>query len=70
MRNLIFLGTKAVGPAKEASVEITFDNEDKTFGLNEKEITIKRIVRKNGQSIYKLNGVTKTRQDILSMENY
>lgn len=65
--NLIFLGTKVAAPAKEAQVEIFFDNEDKTFDINEKEISIKRIVRKNGQSIYKINGETKTRQEVLSL---
>ncbi len=66
-KNLIFLGTKAASPAKEASVEIIFDNSDNTFSLNEKEISLKRIVRKNGQSIYKINNQTKTRQEILSL---
>ena len=64
-KNLIFLGTKAAAPAKEASVEMIFDNSDKTFSIDKSEISIKRIVRKNGQSIYKINGETKTRQDIL-----
>ncbi len=66
-RNLIFLGTKSVAPAKEAMVEIVFDNSDKAFSINEKEISIKRIVRKKGQSIYKLNNQTKTRQEILTI---
>jgi len=66
-RNLIFLGTKAVGPAKEASVEIVFDNSDKTFSLNESEVVIKRIVRRNGQSVYKINRETKTRQEVLGL---
>ncbi len=65
--NLIFLGTKAAAPAKEASVEIVFDNENKTFSLDEKEISIKRIVRKNGQSIYKINNETRTRQEVLAL---
>ena len=65
--NLIFLGTKAASPAKEASVEIVFDNSQKTFSLDSKEISIKRIVRKNGQSIYKINNETKTRQEVLSL---
>jgi len=65
--NLIFLGTKEIGPAKEASVEIIFDNSQKTFSLHEHEVSIKRIVRKNGQSIYKINSETKTRQDVLSL---
>lgn len=64
-KNLIFLGTKAASPAKEASVELVFDNEDKTFSIDSKEISIKRIVRKNGQSIYKINNEVRTRQDIL-----
>ena len=66
-KNLIFLGTKIASPSKEASVEIIFDNSDNAFSLNEKEISIKRIVRRNGQSIYKINNNTKTRQEILGL---
>jgi len=65
--NLIFLGTKDLGPAKEAIVEIVFDNLDRAFSINENEISIKRILRKNGQSIYKINNEKKTRQEILSL---
>ena len=65
--NLIFLGSKAAPPAKEASVEIVFDNSDKVFSLDENEVSIKRIVRKNGQSIYKINNKTQTRQEVLSL---
>lgn len=64
-RNLIFLGTKAASPAKEAMVEIVFDNSDKIFSIDEKEISIKRIVRRNGQSIYKINNKTKKRHEVL-----
>jgi len=66
-RNLIFLGTKAVSPSKEASVEIVFDNSDRTFSVDKNEISIKRIVRRSGQSIYKINNETKTRQQILGL---
>jgi chromosome segregation protein len=65
--NLIFLGTKEVPPMKEASVEIIFDNSDKIFSLESDEISIKRTLRKNGQSSYKINNETKTRQDILTL---
>ncbi len=65
--NLIFLGTKAAAPAKEAIVEIIFDNSDNTFSVSSSEVSIKRIVRKNGQSIYKINNETKTRQEVLSL---
>lgn len=66
-QNLIFMGTKAAAPAKEAIVEIVFDNEDKTFSIDTPEISLKRIVRKNGQSIYKINHETKTRQEIIGL---
>ncbi len=66
-KDLIFQGSKSIAPAKEASVEIVFDNSQKTFSLDSQEISIKRILRKNGQSIYKINDETKTRQDILSL---
>tara|TARA_Y100000310_G_scaffold156912_1_gene156320 strand:+ start:2051 stop:4903 length:2853 start_codon:yes stop_codon:yes gene_type:complete len=64
-RNLIFLGSKLVAPSKEAFVEIVFDNSDEIFSIEENEISIKRIIRKNGQSIYKINDKTKTRQEVL-----
>jgi chromosome segregation protein len=66
-KNLIFLGAKEIPPAKEASVEIIFDNANKEFSLNEQEISIKRIVRRNGQSIYRINDETKTRQEVLNL---
>ena len=66
-KNLIFLGTKVAAPSKEASVEIIFDNSDKTFSLDAREVSIKRIVRKNGQGIYKINNEAKTRQEVLTL---
>ena len=66
-KNLIFMGTKAASPAKEAAVELFFDNSDKAFSIDEKEISIKRIVRRNGQSIYKINNQTKTRQEVIGL---
>ncbi|MCW8965107.1 MAG: hypothetical protein OQK82_00255, partial [Candidatus Pacearchaeota archaeon] len=66
-KNLIFLGTKSAAPSKEAVVEIVFDNSDNTFYMDSNELSIKRIVRKNGTSIYKINNETKTRQEVLSI---
>jgi len=66
-KNLIFHGTKSASRAKEAAVEIVFDNSDQIFSIDEKEISIKRIVRSNGQGIYKINNQTKTRQEVLSL---
>ena len=63
--NLIFMGTKQFAPSGEASVELIFDNSDNAFSIDEKEISIKRIIRKNNQAIYQINNQTKTRQEIL-----
>ena len=65
--NLIFAGTKMYKPANEASVEIVFDNSDKSFAIPETEINLKRIVRRNGQGIYKINNHVKTRQEIIEL---
>ncbi len=65
--NLIFLGTKSASPAKEAMVEVVFENSDRIFSIDKNEISIKRIVRRNGQSIYKINNETKTRQEVLGL---
>ncbi|MBI5804327.1 chromosome segregation protein SMC [Candidatus Pacearchaeota archaeon] len=64
-RNLIFMGSKYIKPAKEAVVEIVFDNSDRAFEIDKDEISIKRIVRVYGQSIYKINGETKTRAEVI-----
>jgi len=65
--HLIFAGNKQYKKANEAYVEIIVDNEDKTFALEQKEIRIRRIVRNNGQSIYRINNETKTRQEVLEL---
>jgi chromosome segregation protein len=65
--NLMFSGSKAHKPSHEASVELVFDNADKTFSTPSDELSIKRIVRRNGQSIYKINNETKTRQELIEL---
>ncbi len=65
--HLIFSGNKQYKGANEAFVEISFDNSKKTFALESNEIIIRRIVRKNGQSIYRINNETKTRQEVLEL---
>lgn len=65
--NLIFLGTKSLPPAKEAFVEVIFDNSKRIFSVDSDELSLKRIVRKKGQSLYKINNETKTRQEVLTL---
>ncbi len=67
LSNLIFAGTDKYKPAQEASVEMIFDNSDKGFSLTDSEISIKRILRRTGQGIYKINGEIKTRQEVLEL---
>lgn len=66
-KNLIFMGSKYTKPAKEAIVELIFDNSDRAFAMDKDEIHLMRIVKRNGQGVYKINGETKTRTEILEM---
>ncbi|MEK6834771.1 MAG: chromosome segregation SMC family protein [Nanoarchaeota archaeon] len=65
--NLIYNGGKNNSPAKQAEVSIIFDNSKNEFPIKENEIKITRIVKQNGQSVYKLNDNTITRQQILDL---
>ncbi len=65
--NLLFVGSKYIKPGKEAIVELVFDNSDRAFSLDRDEVHLARIVRRNGQGIYKINGETKTRLEVIEM---
>ncbi len=65
--NLLFSGNKQFKGSNEAVVELIFDNSDGAMALDSQEISIKRIVRKNGLSIYKINNETKTRQELIEL---
>ncbi len=65
--NLLFSGNKSYKASQEAFVELVFDNSEKDFSIDSEEVSIKRLVRKNGQSVYKINGETKTRQELLEL---
>jgi len=65
--NLIYNGGKAKKPAKEGEVSIYFDNSSKRFPTEDAEVKITRIVRQNGQSIYRINDKTRTRQEIIDL---
>ena len=65
--NLIYNGGKTKKPAKHGEVSIYFDNSSKVFPTDDKEVKISRIVRQNGQSIYKINDKAMTRQQITNL---
>ncbi len=55
MTDVIFSGSKSRNPSSSASVTIVFDNSDKTLNTEFNEVSIKRIVSKNGENEYYLN---------------
>lgn len=65
--NLLFSGNKNYKGTNEASVELIFDNMDGEFGINTTEVSIKRVVKRNGISVYKINNETKTRQELIEL---
>ncbi len=65
--NLIYNGGKTKKPAKQGEVSIYFDNSAKVFPTEDKEVKITRVVRQNGQSVYKINDKAVTRQQITNL---
>ena len=65
--NLIYNGGKDKQPAKKAEVSIYFDNSQKAFPTEDKEIKITRAVKPTGQSVYKINDEVRTRQQIIDL---
>jgi chromosome segregation protein len=65
--NLIYNGGKTKKPAKQGEVHIYFDNSNKVFPTEDSEVKISRIVRENGQSLYKINDKAMTRQQVTNL---
>ena len=65
--NLIYNGGKKSAPAPNATVSIHFDNSNKTFPVENDEVILTRTVKKNGNSIYRINGKRTVRKDILDL---
>jgi chromosome segregation protein len=67
MADVIFNGSSARKPVGQASIELVFDNSDGTLGgqyAQYSEISIKRLVTRDGQSQYFQNGTRCRRRDI------
>jgi chromosome segregation protein len=66
---LIFHGSEKAGleRAKRAKVIIQFDNTDGRIPVDTATVTISREVRRNGQSVYRLNGRRISRSHILEV---
>jgi chromosome segregation ATPase len=62
--DLIWGGSEKITRGNRASVELVFDNAKRTFALDFDEIKIERIVHRDGQNEYILNGSQVRLKDI------
>ncbi len=68
--DVIFSGTSSRKPVGQASVELVFDNNKGMLGgeyASYSEISIKRVLTRDGQSSYLLNGSKCRRKDIVDI---
>ncbi len=65
--NLIYNGGKTKKPAKQGEVSIFFDNSGHVFPTEDREVKVTRVVRHNGQSVYKINDKAMTRQQVTNL---
>ena len=64
MEDVIFAGTSGRAPLGRAEVSVTIDNTDGVLPIDFTEVTISRILFRNGASEYQLNGETTRLLDI------
>ena len=64
MEDVIFAGTSGRAPLGRAEVSVTIDNSDNALPIDFAEVTISRILFRNGTSEYQLNGETTRLLDI------
>lgn len=64
MEDVIFAGTSGRAPLGRAEVSVTIDNADGVLPIDYSEVTITRVLFRNGSSEYLLNGETTRLLDI------
>src|SRR6201986_798039 len=70
MADVVFNGSSSRKPVGTASVELVFDNSDGTLAgqyAGYSEVSLKRVVSRDGQSAYFLNGARCRRKDITQL---
>src|SRR3954447_5896857 len=70
MADVVFNGSSSRKPVGTASVELVFDNSDGKLGgeyASYAEVSLKRLVARDGSSSYFLNGVRCRRKDITQL---
>ena len=64
MADVIFSGSRTRKPANSAHVELTFDNRVGFLASDQAEVTVGRLLFRNGDSEYRLNGSTCRLKDV------
>ena len=70
LTDVIFNGSSARKPVGQASVELIFDNTDGTIGgeyAKYNEISVKRVINRESDSTYLLNGARCRKRDIVDI---
>lgn len=62
--DLIFNGTQTVSRQNRASVKVVFDNQDKTLPLDFDEVSLERIVHRDGVNEYFINNSSVRLRDV------
>jgi chromosome segregation protein len=65
--HLIFDGGKKKKRSEKGQVDIYFDNSSDIFPIEGNEVKVSRIIKKTGQSTYKINDKTHTRSEVLDL---
>ncbi|MDQ3089759.1 MAG: AAA family ATPase [bacterium] len=65
--DLIFNGGSGEARANRASVKVVFDNIEKIFSIDFPEVTLERIVHRDGVNEYLINGSSVRLKDIISL---
>jgi chromosome segregation protein len=65
--DLIFNGAASAGRLSRASVRVTFDNADKKFPLEYDEVSVERVVYRDGVNEYSINGNVVRLKDVLEL---
>ncbi len=65
--DLIWGGSPAMSRANRASVKVTFDNTHRLLDIDFKEVVIERVVYRDGQNEYLLNGSQVRLKDVIRL---
>ena len=65
--NLIFNGGKNKKAPEKGEVSLYLDNTKKIFPVDTEEVKVTRLIKSSGQSVYKINDKTRTRNEVVDL---